>query len=58
MIFILDLDMICIIYISTLYCSFLGSIPQMGSSGLLDASSPPTLIFSVYLIIFILLEKL
>ena len=51
--FILDLDTICIIYISILYCSFLGSIPRMVPSALLDASlSFYTNFFRVYVYAF------
>ena len=53
MFFILDLYMICNIYISTLYCSFLvGWIPRMVSCELVDASfsSYTDFFFSVGLI--------
>ena len=47
--FILDLGTICIIYISLLYCSFLGTIQRMVPRALLDASrSSYTNFFSVY----------
>ena len=47
--FILNLDTISIIYISLLYCSFLGTIQRMVPRALLDAShSSHTNFFSVY----------
>ena len=46
---ILDLDTICVIYISLLYRSFLGSIQRMVPRALLDASpSSYTNFFGVY----------